>query len=1334
MKKQTYKIISIIACAASLIFSSCSFNKNTESNEKTETANGTASITVSASISKNFFGTERKLVAEDEDIKLYTNNFLTVNLTGYLNYDADSGTHDETKSKDWTPGYVSIEDDSEIKDLTPGNWTFFLKAYKESNENLNYLESEAVTVTLAAGTNTPINFILIPQQDKSISYDTLISVKDYSNSGYNGAVLYVYDYDTFANGNEAENIPSMSIEGKTPLNICYCVNNNQNPYEYKLVAKNLENKKYWVVGKLVKFKSTAETDIMQDEVFNEANIDTTYIKPHTFCTEQVTGILSSFMDNSYVVGSYKVTLQLGTYEECEYDGETLGYSDVELEYKTCEPLYLREPKINGYIFDGWYLQKTGTGSSETYSKKLTKTIADSKTAYIFNNTCTLAGDKNVYPKWIPATEIIYHINGKTITQIVDANLDEFELLKPNDLAQKYNMNGITDANFTGWYMTDSYASAQSPADNLVWEKLYSENLQTGAVELYGFYSNVCSLTGISFTDYKDENKNINVQNAVSEAYVNILKTNEKTYLDKAFTDGDSITVTFNFTSNKAISFVPVFVYKTSNDRIARITAEDFDAENPLQVEANKTSTFTKTFSFENEEYGPDETVLAPGAEKYIILHNATYTDSGDSLTSAFSTDTIIHCDFTDISVGGTSKLVLWKSVEENTPDSYELLYLDLLYDDGDNYMLPDYGPDKTLHRDVLKIPIKSEDPDSSIYNYYVEGFTFLGWYDNPDYKGEPITAISNSDTAAKAYYAKWGIEVNKVGSEFNVNIPFDKILPSFTFSTYKRLYINMYLSEDYEKLDEVELVDSSGNKQHPVNYNNDEPFTDPFDFTIKKMEDISVSDSNNTFNIMSYSQVINNYNTYKVPDNTYLRLIFQDNEEVESFIISDWSFGYDIKGDEPKELNKLTSNSYLLYSKNTDWSDKSKTGTYIGYTKSYPLKETRSDTTFISQEKYEDTGIDYVADDAGNYYVIYGNQVDKNGEVLFTWNDPEIKLSMLYYDTSTGYLFAAGDRGDGTSDFCRYDFTNEEAVYGSFKCRFDGDSSNYKLADFATYSQGQWQNYMFLNFVTQKAYIDDPSKQYVVTVGYNVFEKENKKVLEIQIFPPWSTYKPITSYAELFGTKEYSYVKINDMQVVNLGTARTPNPYLYVLFGCFDVKSLAPNNYDVYSYGFVSRITFSESGSVDPASYGVRWDTSFGTNGMFGYNMYGDVEGETVYTLNNDEDGINLKFYKSVSSSSDLNKYFVNPQKFVISQTKINGVPAKKLIFSDDGMFIWYDGDYHSARNVNRVVTLDLEALTFTSEYVENVNLDETYNLNISTSNFNSYRIGDNYNGESFGN
>jgi uncharacterized repeat protein (TIGR02543 family) len=49
-----------------------------------------------------------------------------------------------------------------------------------------------------------------------------------------------------------------------------------------------------------------------------------------------------------------------------------------------------------------------------------------------------------------------------------------------------------------------------------------------------------------------------------------------------------------------------------------------------------------------------------------------------------------------------------------------------------------YGVGATLPADVTK-----------------DGYTFIGWYDNADFSGSPVTAISLTDTGDKVFHARW---------------------------------------------------------------------------------------------------------------------------------------------------------------------------------------------------------------------------------------------------------------------------------------------------------------------------------------------------------------------------------------------------------------------------------------------------------------------------------------------------------------------------------------------------------------------------------------------------
>ena len=62
----------------------------------------------------------------------------------------------------------------------------------------------------------------------------------------------------------------------------------------------------------------------------------------------------------------------------------------------------------------------------------------------------------------------------------------------------------------------------------------------------------------------------------------------------------------------------------------------------------------------------------------------------------------------------------------------------------------------------------------------------------------------------------------------------------------------------------------------------------------------------------------------------------------------------------------------------------------------------------------------------------------------------------------------------------------------------------------------------------------------------------------------------------------------------------------------------------------------------------------------------------------------------SVSSTNPSEKYLSNP-------TKVIGIKPKKLVIADDGLAFYTDSDVLAYKNINRVVTIDLEEFVIES-------------------------------------
>ena len=51
------------------------------------------------------------------------------------------------------------------------------------------------------------------------------------------------------------------------------------------------------------------------------------------------------------------------------------------------------------------------------------------------------------------------------------------------------------------------------------------------------------------------------------------------------------------------------------------------------------------------------------------------------------------------------------------------------------------------------------------------GYNFAGWYDNEEFEGEPVTAVTTTDTGNKEYFAKWEIDAVIEESENTLEFP-----------------------------------------------------------------------------------------------------------------------------------------------------------------------------------------------------------------------------------------------------------------------------------------------------------------------------------------------------------------------------------------------------------------------------------------------------------------------------------------------------------------------------------------------------------------------------------
>ena len=84
-----------------------------------------------------------------------------------------------------------------------------------------------------------------------------------------------------------------------------------------------------------------------------------------------------------------------------------------------------------------------------------------------------------------------------------------------------------------------------------------------------------------------------------------------------------------------------------------------------------------------------------------------------------------------------------------------------------------------------------------------EGFTFLGWYDNPDFRGEPVSRILTYDGEEASFYAKWAV------SGYDISVRYFKNYSPTIENFYVGLDMNGGYRLDLSKLqpqDENELL------------------------------------------------------------------------------------------------------------------------------------------------------------------------------------------------------------------------------------------------------------------------------------------------------------------------------------------------------------------------------------------------------------------------------------------------------------------------------------------------------------------------------------------------
>ena len=80
------------------------------------------------------------------------------------------------------------------------------------------------------------------------------------------------------------------------------------------------------------------------------------------------------------------------------------------------------------------------------------------------------------------------------------------------------------------------------------------------------------------------------------------------------------------------------------------------------------------------------------------------------------------------------------------------------------------------------------------------GYAFAGWYDNPEYAGQPVALVRSSDYGNKTYYARWEIKTYTIAFNNNGGEIGDEVVPSsYTYNKEVELPSEVY-KDGYEFL------------------------------------------------------------------------------------------------------------------------------------------------------------------------------------------------------------------------------------------------------------------------------------------------------------------------------------------------------------------------------------------------------------------------------------------------------------------------------------------------------------------------------------------------------
>ena len=298
----------------------------------------------------------------------------------------------------------------------------------------------------------------------------------------------------------------------------------------------------------------------------------------------------------------------------------------------------------------------------------------------------------------------------------------------------------------------------------------------------------------------------------------------------------------------------------------------------------------------------------------------------------------------------------------------------------------------------------------------------------------------------------------------------------------------------------------------------------------------------------------------------------------------------------------------------------------------------------------------------GNPILTKSNDSALNKNALIDIGANKAEINQIYYDSDSNKLHGLSYKTVAGTYYCEFAEDLEiKSKIPTKKSYQYSHSTYYKICDFAVDC-----NNLYITYFT--AEVNDQNNVTAKTDIYNLSNYgDSNDVLEdpstVDLFSFTDT--DFISYCNQ-GNNPHDYEKfeysINDMIVVD--------GKLYILW-----NRLSENTYDVYD-------------SDNPSSY-----YSYG-----GVLCYDPEKGQPIELFDNldslDNKGISLSDYSGNTSEAIVKVYQPESKKnttALFGPTKFIAIKPKKLVFADEGIFVYNDENNNAKyKNVNRVVEIDL--------------------------------------------